>query len=155
MARGINKAIIMGNVGSDPDYRSLASGDPVANFSIATSESWKDKESGQLTERTEWHKISVYGKLADIVQKYVRKGSKVYVEGSIRTRKWQDKAGIERYTTEIVCNELQLIDTKASSQNKEYDGYEQQPQVNERPQAPRAQYASNLELNELDDEIPF
>lgn len=112
---GVNKAIILGNLGSDPETRYLPNGGAVTNINVATSESWKDKQTGQKQERTEWHKIVFFGKLAEIAGEYLRKGSKVYVEGSIRTRKWQDKEGQDRYTTEIVASEMQMLDSKGSS----------------------------------------
>lgn len=115
MARGINKVIIVGNLGSDPEVRYLPSGVPVANLSVATSESWKDKTSGQLQTRTEWHRICYFNRLAEIAGEYLKKGSKVYVEGSLRTRKWEDKNGIERYTTEIMGSELQMLDSKGGA----------------------------------------
>ncbi|MCK4950941.1 MAG: single-stranded DNA-binding protein [Gammaproteobacteria bacterium] len=109
MARGINKAIIVGNVGQDPEVKYMPSGSAVAELSVATTESWKDKQTGEKQERTEWHRITFFGKLAEIVGEYVRKGSQVYVEGSIRTEKWQDKSGNDRYTTKIIANEMQML----------------------------------------------
>ncbi|OQX33667.1 MAG: single-stranded DNA-binding protein, partial [Oceanospirillales bacterium LUC14_002_19_P2] len=102
MARGVNKVILIGNLGSDPEIRYMPSGDAVANFNMATHESWKDRNTGELQERTEWHRIVMFGKLAEIAQQYLRKGSKVYIEGKLQTRKWQDQQGTDRYTTEIV-----------------------------------------------------
>ncbi len=113
--RGVNKAIIIGSVGKDPEMKSTQGGSQIANFSVATSESWKDKQTGQQQERVEWHRIVAFNKLAEIIGLYVKKGSKVYIEGSIRTRKWQDKDGQDRYTTEIVANELQMLDSKSDS----------------------------------------
>lgn len=116
MSSGINKAILIGNLGHDPDVRHLDNGGSVANFSVATSESWKDKNTGERQERTEWHRVAVFGKLADIVGQYLRKGSKVYVEGSLQTRKWQDNAGQDRYTTEVVVRmggQLRMLDPRA------------------------------------------
>lgn len=115
MARGVNKVILIGNLGNDPEVRYLPSGGPVATISIATSESWKDKQTGQTQERTEWHRVVFFNRLAEICGEYLRKGSKVYVEGSIRTRKWQDKTGVERYTTEIMGNSLQMLDSKGGN----------------------------------------
>lgn len=112
MARGVNKVILIGNLGADPETRYLPSGGAVANINIATSESWKDKQSGQLQERTEWHRVVFFNRLAEIVGEYLKKGSKVYVEGSLRTRKWQDKEGRDQYTTEIVANEMQMLDSR-------------------------------------------
>jgi single-strand DNA-binding protein len=109
MARGINKVILVGNLGKDPDTRYMPSGKAVTNFSIATSESWTDKQSGDKQERTEWHNIVLFDKLGEIAAEYLRKGSQVYIEGSLRTRKWQDKEGKDRYTTEIVARDMQML----------------------------------------------
>jgi len=158
MARGINKVILIGNLGTDPEVRYLASGDPVANISLATSESWKDKQSGQQQERTEWHRVVIYGKMADIAAKYMKKGSKVYIEGSLRTRKWQDKAGQDKYTTEIICSDLQLIDTKpnASNQNDHSDGYSASHQSSPATRRVDAPYGGGLmEHTDLNEELPF
>ena len=109
MARGINKAILIGNLGNDPDIRYTASGTAIANISLATAESWRDKNTGEQQERTEWHRIVFFGRLAEIVGEYLRKGSQIYVEGRIQTRKWQDKEGNDRYSTEVVANEMQML----------------------------------------------
>ena len=109
MARGVNKVILVGNLGADPETRAMPSGTTVANIRIATSESWKDKTSGEQQERTEWHRVALFGRLGEIAAEYLKKGSQVYIEGSIRTRKWQDKEGKERFSTEIVANEMQML----------------------------------------------
>ncbi|MCH9025541.1 MAG: single-stranded DNA-binding protein [Proteobacteria bacterium] len=109
MARGINKVILIGNLGSDPETRAMPSGAYVTNISVATSESWKDKQTGDQKERTEWHKVVFFGRLAEIASEYLRKGSQVYIEGGLRTRKWQDKDGRDRYTTEIVAREMEML----------------------------------------------
>ncbi|MCP5360761.1 MAG: single-stranded DNA-binding protein [Sinobacteraceae bacterium] len=109
MARGINKVILVGNLGQDPDTKAMPSGMTVCNLRIATSESWKDKQSGEMKEQTEWHSVAMFGRLAEIAGEYLRKGSQVYIEGRLRTRKWQDKQGNDRYTTEIVANEMQML----------------------------------------------
>jgi single-strand DNA-binding protein len=109
MARGINKVILVGNLGADPETRAMPSGTTVANLRIATSESWRDKQSGEQQERTEWHRVALFGRLGEIAAEYLKKGSQVYIEGSLRTRKWQDKQGNERYSTEIVGNEMQML----------------------------------------------
>jgi single-strand DNA-binding protein len=109
MARGINKVILVGNLGGDPETRYMPSGSAVTNLRIATSESWKDKQSGEQQERTEWHRVAMFGRLAEIAAEYLRKGSQVYIEGSLRTRKWQDKDGTDRWTTENVANEMQML----------------------------------------------
>jgi single-strand DNA-binding protein len=109
MARGVNKVILIGNLGADPETRAMPSGTTVANLRIATSESWRDKQTGEQQERTEWHRVALFGRLAEVAAEYLRKGSQVYIEGSLRTRKWQDKQGNERYSTEIVGNDMQMI----------------------------------------------
>lgn len=115
MARGINKVILIGNVGKDPEVRYMPSGGAVTNITVATSESWKDKQSGQQQERTEWHRVVFFNRLGEIAGEYLRKGSKVYVEGSLRTRKWQGQDGQDRYTTEIVGSEMQMLDSRGGS----------------------------------------
>jgi single-strand DNA-binding protein len=112
MARGVNKVIIVGNLGKDPETRYMPSGSAVTNLRIATSESWKDKVSGEQQERTEWHAVAMFGRLAEIAAEYLRKGSQVYIEGKLRTRKWQDKEGKDRDTTEIVADEMQMLGSK-------------------------------------------
>jgi single-strand DNA-binding protein len=109
MARGINKVILVGNLGADPETRAMPSGTTVANLRIATSESWRDKQSGEQQERTEWHRVVLFGRLGEIAAEYLKKGAQVYIEGSLRTRKWQDKQGQERYSTEIVGNDMQML----------------------------------------------
>ena len=109
MARGINKVILVGNLGADPETRYMPSGGAVTNLSIATSESWKDKQSGEQKERTEWHKVAMFNRLAEIAAEYLRKGSQVYIEGKLRTRKWQDRDGNDRYTTEVIADEMQML----------------------------------------------
>src|SRR5215510_3847457 len=112
MARGVNKVILVGNLGKDPETRYMPSGGAVTNLTLATSESWKDKQSGKQQERTEWHKIAMFGRLAEIAAEYLRKGSQVYIEGKLRTRKWQDKEGKDRWTTEIVADEMNMLGGK-------------------------------------------
>ncbi len=115
MARGVNKVILVGNLGQDPETKFMPSGGAVTNVSIATSESWKDKTTGQPQERTEWHRVVFFNRLAEIAGEYLRKGGKVYVEGSLRTRKWQDQSGQDRYTTEIVASEMQMLDSRGDN----------------------------------------
>ena len=115
MARGINKVILVGNLGADPETRAMPSGSSVTNISIATQESWKDKNTGDQQERTEWHKVVFFGRLAEIVGEYLKKGSQVYVEGKLRTQKWQDREGKDRWTTEVVANEMQMLGGRAGS----------------------------------------
>jgi single-strand DNA-binding protein len=112
MARGINKVILVGNLGQDPETKAMPSGMTVCNLRIATSESWKDKTTGEMKEQTEWHSVAMFGRLAEISGEYLRKGSQVYIEGRLRTRKWQDKSGNDRYTTEIVANEMQMLGSR-------------------------------------------
>jgi single-strand DNA-binding protein len=116
MARGINKVILIGNLGTDPEVRYMPTGGAVANLTIATSESWTDKQTNEKKEQTEWHRVVIYQRLAEIAGEYLRKGSKVYIEGRLRTRKWQDQQGVERYTTEIIANELQMLDGRGEGQ---------------------------------------
>lgn len=152
MARGINKVILIGNVGGDPDVRYMPNGNAVTTLSIATSENWKDKQSGERQERTEWHRVVCFNRLGEIAGEYVKKGTKLYIEGSLRTRKWQDQQGQERYTTEIIASELQMLDSKGTG--------------SARPSyAPSAGAASSMDhadsmapagpTDGLDDDIPF
>ncbi len=115
-SRGVNKVILVGNLGNDPETRYLPNGGAVTNVSIATSDSWKDKQTGELQDRTEWHRVVFFNRLAEVAGEYLKKGSKIYVEGALRTRKWQDKTGQDRYTTEIVANEMQMLDSRSVSQ---------------------------------------
>lgn len=124
MARGVNKVILIGNLGQDPEVRFLPSGNPVANFSLATTDTWTDKQSGQKQERTEWHRCNAFGKLAEIIQQYVKKGSKVYLEGSIHTRKWQDQSGQDKYSTEIKVRDMQMLDSRQGGQQGGGYGYQ-------------------------------
>lgn len=146
MARGINKVILIGNLGKDPEVRYSASGSAMANISIATSESWKDKNSGEAVEKTEWHRVVFFGKLAEIVGEYLNKGSKVYVEGKLQTRKWDDK-GTERYTTEIIANEMQMLDSRSDE-----DGASKPKRPAERPAEVSGENDSD---DEFEDDIPF
>ncbi len=109
MARGVNKVIIVGNLGNDPDTRYMPSGSAVTNLSVATNESWKDKQTGEQKERTEWHRVAMFGRLAEIAAEYLRKGSQIYIEGKLRTRKWQDQNGNDRWSTEIIADEMQML----------------------------------------------
>ena len=148
MARGINKAIIVGNVGQDPEVRYMPSGSAVAELSVATTESWKDKQSGEKQERTEWHRVTFFGRLAEIVGEYVRKGSQVYVEGSIRTEKWQDKNGQDRYTTKIIANEMQMLGGRGGT-----GGNASFNQSAPASQGSEPGFASTAD--DFDDDIPF
>ncbi len=124
MSRGINKVILIGNLGADPEVRYTQTSTAIANLSIATSESWKDKQTGEQREQTEWHRVVCYRRLAEIAGEYLKKGSKVYIEGKLQTRKWQGQDGVERYTTEIVCNEMQMLDSRGGGGG--YGGGQQQ-----------------------------
>lgn len=137
MARGINKVILIGNLGADPEVRYMPQGGAVANMTIATSESWTDKATNERKEQTEWHRIVIYQRLAEIAGEYLRKGSKVYIEGKLKTRKWTDKDGIERYTTEIVANELQMLDGRGEGQQGGMGGGMGGGQQGYQPRAPQ------------------
>jgi single-strand DNA-binding protein len=158
MARGINKVILIGNVGVDPDVRYLPNGNAVTTLSIATSEAWKDKVTGEKQERTEWHRVVCFNRLGEIASEYVRKGSKLYIEGSLRTRKWQDQQGQDRYTTEIIANDIQMLDNKGGS-SANYDDLPQAQQFTSVPAAAnRAQAAPPAPqdaFDQLDDDVPF
>ena len=156
MARGINKVILVGNVGVDPDVRYMPNGNAVTTLSVATSETWKDKTTGDKQERTEWHRVVCFNRLGEIAGEYVRKGSKLYVEGSLRTRKWQDPQGQDRYTTEIVATEVQMLDSKGGSGG--YDDMQSSPppaQQQARKSQPASQTAAQDAFDQLDDDIPF
>jgi len=156
MARGINKVILIGNLGNDPDVRYTAGGSPVANVSLATSDTWRDKETGDQQERTEWHRVVFFGRLAEIVSEYLRKGSKVYVEGRLQTRKWQDRDGNDRYTTEIVGGEMQMLDSKGGGEDFARASAPAQAPAPAAAAAPAA--GNNPPGNDrefVDDDIPF
>lgn len=148
MARGVNKVILIGNLGADPEVRYMPSGGAVANVSIATSESWKDKKTGEMQERTEWHRVVFYNRLAEIVGEYLKKGSKIYVEGRIRTRKWEDKDGKDRYTTEINADSMQMLDGRSG-------GAPSFDNSSSSSRAPAKQAAPAAASEDFDDDIPF
>lgn len=162
---GINKVILVGNLGDAPESRAMPSGEAVVNFTVATSEKWKDKQTGQPVEATEWHRVSAFGRLAEICAQYLQKGSKVYIEGKLHTRKWQDKTGADRYTTEIKAKELQMLDSRGTQSSDRPDHPSNQPrqqvqpatqQYNQQSQsapASQAGYAS-APSQEFDD-VPF
>ena len=182
MARGVNKVILIGNLGQDPDVRFLPSGNPVANLRIATTDTWTDRQSGQRQERTEWHSVVLFNKLAEIAQQYVKKGSRIYIEGRLQTRKWQGQDGQDRYSTEIVANDMQMLDSRGPQGGGDYaqpsqggnqgnygnasqGGYGQQGGQGQRPaqQPPNrgGQQGNNHgapspgSFDDFDDEIPF
>ena len=145
MARGINKVILIGHLGQDPEVKYMPSGQAVCNITLATTESWTDKNSGEKVERTEWHRVVFFRRLAEIAGEYLRKGSQIFVEGRLQTRKWQDQGGNDRYTTEIVANDMQMLGSKGSTSITQ-----------EAPPAPEAQQAaSSASSDEFDDDIPF
>lgn len=148
MSRGVNKVILIGNLGVDPDIRYTPQGTAIANISVATSNSWKDRQSGERQERTEWHRVCFFNRLAEIVGEYLAKGSKVYVEGSLRTRKWQGQDGQDRYTTEIVAKEMQMLDGRGGSGG----GYA--PPAGGQSAPPPAQEPPGG-FDHFDDDIPF
>lgn len=140
MARGINKVILIGNLGQDPDVRMSAQGSAITNLNLATDESYKDKQTGQMVPKTEWHRVVLFNRLAEIARDYLRKGSKVYIEGRLQTRKWQDQQGQDRYTTEIVGNELQMLDSRGAGMDQQQSGQQgYAPQAAPQQQAAPAQ----------------
>ena len=147
----VNKVIIVGNLGKDPETRYAPSGDAICNITLATTDTWRDKATGEKREATEWHRVVFFGKLAEIAGQYLKKGSQVYLEGKLKTRKWQDKDGHERYTTEINADEMKMLGGKGDGQQSEPQRQQQAPQ---RPQAPQKP-ASGGGFNEFDDDIPF
>ncbi len=147
MARGVNKVILVGNLGKDPEVRYMPSGNAVANVTLATTESWKDKQSGEKQERTEWHNVVFYSRLAEIAGEYLKKGSQIYVEGSLRTRKWQDKNGNDRYTTEIIASDMQMLGGRGGSAG--YVAGDAAPPMAERP------VSTGAAEPDFDDDIPF
>ena len=152
MSRGVNKVILIGNLGADPELRFMPNGGAVANIRIATSESWKDQTTGHSQERTEWHQVVFYRRLAEIASDYLKKGAKVYVEGSLRTRKWQDKQGIDRYTTEIIGNEMQMLDRLGNAPAAEPPA--NRPARASQPAVAPAGTPDN-QPPDFDDDIPF
>ena len=151
MARGINKVILVGNLGKDPEIRYSASGAAIANITIATSDSWKDKQTGEKQERTEWHRVVFFNRLAEVVGEYLKKGSQVYVEGRLQTRKWQDKEGQDRYTTEIVASEMQMLGGRGAPAGDGQGSHGSSPA----PSQPSAPQGNAGGFDNFDDDIPF
>lgn len=151
MARGVNKVILIGNLGNDPDTRYTAGGAAVANVSLATTDSWRDKESGEQQDRTEWHRVVFFGRLAEIVSEYLHKGSQIYIEGRLQTRKWQDKEGNDRYTTEIVANEMQMLGGRGGSGGGPGAGMDRPEPENTSSKSSSKQSVDDF----VDDDIPF
>lgn len=147
MARGVNKVILIGNIGKDPETRYSSGGGAITNLALATSDTWKDKQSGERRERTEWHRVSIFGRLAEIAGEYLKKGSKVYIEGALRTRKWQDQSGQDRFTTEIVASEMQMLDGRTGDDTHgQHDASgDSSPMQGFDPQG----------MDQFDDDIPF
>lgn len=169
-SRGVNKVILIGNLGQDPETRYMPSGGAVTNVSIATSETWKDKQTGQNQERTEWHRVVFFNRLAEIAGEYLKKGSKVYIEGSLRTRKWQDQQGQDRYSTEIVGSEMQMLDSRGGESGmgqqdysgggygapqNQYSPPSQQPSAQPQPANNPKPSAPKPDFDGFDDDIPF
>ena len=158
MARGVNKVILIGNLGQDPEVKFMPNGNAVTNVTIATSESWKDKNTGEQVDKTEWHRVVFFRRLAEIVGEYLKKGSKVYIEGKLQTRKWQDQSGADRYTTEIVANEMQMLDSRGGGGGGDF-----KPSSNQASGDQSSGQASNKQpataaaggFDDFDDDIPF
>ena len=155
MARGINKVILVGNLGKDPEVRYSPSGQAVANATLATSESWKDKNTGEKQERTEWHRVVFFGRLAEIAGEYLKKGAQIYVEGRLQTRKWQDKEGQDRYTTEIVANEMQMLGSRSGAGAPADHSFNQDTPASESPNSGGRAPAKAAAGADFDDDIPF
>ncbi|CVF69366.1 single-stranded DNA-binding protein [Serratia marcescens] len=149
-SRGVNKMILLGNLGKDPEVRYTQNGGAIANLTIATSESWRDKQSGEQKEKTEWHRVVLFGKLAEVAGEYLRKGSQVYIEGKLTTRKWEDQAGAERYTTEIHVNVGGVMQMIGSKQEASQSGNQQSP-----PKQQNKHQPSNEPPMDFEDDIPF
>ena len=154
MARGVNKAIIVGNLGRDPEIRYAASGAAIANVSIATTDSWKDKQTGENNEKTEWHRVVFFGRLAEIAGEYLKKGSQVYIEGRLQTRKWQDQSGQDRYTTEIVANDMQMLGSRGGG-SPAADNFEGGSGSSGSTQSGGQSGGGAPPTSDFDDDIPF
>lgn len=151
MSKGINKVILIGNLGAEPEVRQAPSGDAIATLSVATSERWKDRQTGQPVEKTEWHRVVAFGRLAEVIRDYLRKGSKIYVEGQLRTRKWQDQSGVDRYTTEIVARDLQMLDAAPGAGASQAPAQRTAP----RPVRQAADHRASHNNADWNDDIPF
>ena len=153
MARGVNKVTLIGNLGNDPEVRYSGNGNAVANVSLATAESWRDKDSGEQQERTEWHRVVFFGRLAEIVSEYLHKGSQIYVEGRLQTNKWQDKEGNDRYTTQIVANEIQMLGGRGGTSNNKEPAPESDDTVDSSPK--KSEPIAKSPADDFDEDIPF
>lgn len=159
-SRGVNKVILIGHLGADPEVRYSSSGTAVVGVNLATTTSWKDKQTGEQKDQTEWHKLTLFNRLAEIAGEYLRKGSKIYVEGSLRTRKWQDKNAVERYTTEILVNDMQMLDSRQSSGGMNTAGPKDRENFGQRPDEGMAETSMAFDSEEslgkdFEDDIPF
>ncbi|EAS2885194.1 single-stranded DNA-binding protein [Salmonella enterica] len=157
-SRGVNKVILVGNLGQDPEVRYMPNGGAVANITLATSESWRDKQTGEMKEQTEWHRVVLFGKLAEVAGEYLRKGSQVYIEGQLRTRKWTDQAGVEKYTTEVVVNvggTMQMLGGRPQNASQPGNQPQAGQQFSGQPQATGTAAAAGNEPPPFDDDIPF
>ena len=152
MARGVNKVILVGNLGKDPEVRYMPNGNAVANITLATTESWKDKQSGEQQEKTEWHRLVMFRRLGEIAGEYLKKGSQVYIEGKLQTRKWQDNSGNDRYTTEIVANEMQMLGGRGAGGSAGFTGDSARAQSACAPSPAPAPAAAG---GDFDDDFPF
>lgn len=156
MARGVNKVILVGNLGKDPEVRYMPNGNAVANITIATSESWKDKTTGENQEKTEWHRVVLFRRLGEIAGEYLKKGSQVYIEGKLQTRKWQDNNGQDRYTTEIIANEMQMLGGRGAGGSANYAGEDNASSSSSSSSSSSARSPAMAEgPNDFDDDIPF
>ncbi len=157
MARGVNKVILIGNLGNDPEVRYTPNGNAVANVTLATSTTWRDKQTGELQERTEWHTVAIFSEgLVNVAERFLRKGSKVFVEGQLQTRKWQDKNGIDRYTTEVIANEMHMLDSRsASGHGAESTSSKQHHTTTDTQQASQPKANPDAASADFDDDIPF
>ena len=153
MARGVNKVILIGNLGQDPEVKYMPNGNAVANITVATSESWKDKNTGEQVDKTEWHRVVFFRRLAEIVGEYLKKGSKIYIEGKLQTRKWQDKNGADHWTTEVIASEMQMLDSRGGG-SSDFNQNQSAPSQSA-PQSEPSQAAPAPMNNDFDDDIPF
>jgi single-strand DNA-binding protein len=154
--RGVNKVILIGNLGQDPEVKYMPNGNAVTNISVATTDTWKDKNTGQQQERTEWHRVVMFRRLAEIAGEYLRKGSKIYLEGRLQTRKWQDQSGQDRYTTEIIADQMQMLDSRGGG-TAQMGGYDQQSDngFSSQPAAARSAAPPAPQADDFEDDIPF
>jgi len=153
MARGVNKVILIGNLGADPETRYMPSGAAVTNLRLATTDQWRDRQSGEQQERTEWHRVVLFGRLAEVAAEYLRKGSQVYIEGRLQTRKWQGQDGADRYTTEVVANDMQMLGGRGGGGG--YQTAAAEPADELAPSSPQASSSGGAASEDFDDDIPF